>query len=243
MNDETPKILQVKNLTVRINGQTLINNVSFDLFRGEILAIVGPNGGGKTTLIKSILNLHPYTGQITVGYGVKIDYVPQYFNFDRTTPILVKEFFRLRLGLGFLSNKFDQKIKDSLQEVGASTTFDKTLGVLSGGELQRVLVALAIINDPDLILLDEPSSGVDLGGEETIYNLISKLSGKRGLTVIFVSHDLDIIYRFATQAICLNKKMLCQGPPNKVLTEQKLSQTHGTLIKNFRHHRHKHEHF
>ncbi len=232
------KIVQLKNVGVRINGQELIQNISFDVCRGEILAIVGPNGGGKTTLIKAILGLQSHSGTIELTPGTKVDYVPQYFDFDRTTPILVKEFFRLRMKTSFVSKKFDDKILATLREVGGAGTFNKSMGVLSGGELQRVLVALAIIDNPDLILLDEPSSGVDVGGEESIYNLITRLSRKRKLSIIFVSHDLDIIYRFATQAICLNKRMLCAGPPNVVLTEEKLAETHGTLTKTFRHHRH-----
>jgi len=231
-------VLSLKNVSVVVEQHELVSDISFDVADGDITAIVGPNGGGKSTLVKAILNLNPYKGEIKINKGTTVGYVPQYFNFDRTTPILVKELFRLRLKSSFISKKNDKLIATTLENVGAKQVMNKRLGVLSGGEMQRVLIALALIDNPGLLILDEPSSGIDIGGEETIYNLIQKLSKERNMAIIFISHDLDIVYRFANQAICLNKKMLCVGPPNEVLTEERLTEAHGGMTQTFRHHRH-----
>jgi zinc transport system ATP-binding protein len=231
-------ILKLKNVSVSLAGQTIVRSVSVSITAGEIVGVIGPNGGGKSTLLKAVLGLLPYTGHIELADDVRIGYVPQYFDFDRTTPLTVKEFFRVRLGTFITSAGSDGKIKKLLRDVGAEKLINKRMGVLSGGELQRVLIAQALANEPTLLILDEPASGIDIGGEETIYTLIKKLAEEKKLTIIFVSHDLDVVFRYADQAICLNKTMTCAGPPREVLTEKTIAHTHGTLTRPFRHHRH-----
>ena len=230
--------LQLNDVSVSLGGTTLVENVSFSVQAGEIVGIIGPNGGGKSTLLKAILGLHPFTGQIQLASPGAVGYVPQYFDFDRSFPLTVRELFRIRLGRSAFSSRNDNAARTLLRRVGADDIWTQQLGVLSGGELQRVLVALALARQPELLVLDEPSTGIDIGGEETLYNLIKKLADEQKITIVFVSHDLDVVYQYADQAVCLNKRMTCVGAPHTVLTEEVIEHTHGKLIKPFRHHRH-----
>lgn len=231
-------VLAIKDVTVTVASQPLVEHVTFSASRGEIIGIIGPNGGGKSSLVKAILGLLPYEGEISIEPDVRIGYVPQYFDFDRSMPLTVRELFRVRLSWSVFGKKQDQIAQDLLAKVGAKHVWRKQIGVLSGGETQRMLLALALVRNPGLLILDEPSSGIDVGGEETIYSLIQKLAKESELTIVFVSHDLDVVYRYASQVICLNRKMTCAGPPSKVLTDTNMSHLHGGLTKPFPHHRH-----
>ncbi|MFH0830833.1 MAG: metal ABC transporter ATP-binding protein [Parcubacteria group bacterium] len=232
------KVVELDNVGVELAGRPVVEGVSFSVDPGEIVGIIGPNGGGKSTLLKAILGLLPYSGRITLAPQTRIGYVPQYFDFDRTLPLTVRELFRVRLYGKLTARRGDQETKRLLDGVGAKKVLSKRLGVLSGGELQRVLIALALAGKPTILILDEPSSGIDIGGEETIYNLIKRLAEREKLTILFVSHDLDVVYRYATQALCLNRRMTCHGSPGEVLTEETIAHTHGTLTRPFRHRRH-----
>lgn len=231
-------ILKLEDVSVSLGGRPLVEHVSLSVAPGEIVGIIGPNGGGKTTLVKAILGLLPHSGSITIEAQRGIGYVPQYFDFDRSLPLTVRELFRVRFGGSPFNSRFDQESQHLLASVGAKHIWERQLGVLSGGELQRALLALAQTRHPDLLLLDEPSSGIDIGGEETIYNLIKRLADEQGLTIVFISHDMDVVYRYATQVICLNRHMTCAGPPSKVLTDENLAHLHSGLTKPFPHHRH-----
>lgn len=234
----TAPVLELKNVSVELAGRPVVEHVSVAVQPGEIVGIIGPNGGGKSTLLKAILGLLTYSGKVSLAKGTRIGYVPQYFDFDRSLPLTVKELFRVRLRGGLARGGKDKEAQNLLRQVGAESVWQSRLGVLSGGELQRVLIALALATKPTILILDEPSSGIDIGGEETIYNLIKRLAEQEKLTIVFVSHDLDVVYRFATQAICLNRQMTCSGVPREVLTEEAIAHTHGTLTRPFRHHRH-----
>lgn len=229
-------ILEVENLNVRFNESSVIKDISFEVNQGDILAIIGPNGAGKTVLFKTLLKLIPYEGEIKWREGIKIGYVPQTLVIEKDLPVSVFEFLKFK-------NVAQKEIFEALEAVGflkPAEEHDKhhlyhhlldiKLGNLSGGELQRVLIAYAIIGHPNVLLFDEPTSGVDIGGEETIYSLLEKLHHKHGLTTILISHDLNIIYRYASNVLCLNKKKICYGTPKEVLTPEALEKLYGTKI-------------
>ncbi len=230
-------LLSVKNLTVSYGDKVVVENVSFELNRRDILAVIGPNGSGKTTLMKAILALVPATGEIHWPEKTRCGYVPQRFDFDRTFPLTVAEAFLLRLGHNFWWRdvRSNQEIKAALEQVGALSLLDQRIGDLSGGQLQRVLIAYSLLGKPEILFFDEPATGIDLGGEETVYNLIHKLVHEAGLTVIFISHDLDVVYRHATAVICLNRKMVCHGAPRQVLTGEMLEQIYGQYVGAYQH--------
>lgn len=230
-------LLTVKNLTVAFGDRTVVDRVSFSMERGDIFAVIGPNGSGKTTLLKAILGLVPSTGEVKWKKRVRIGYVPQYFDFDRTFPITVRELFLLRLHHGFWIGRGEttEEIVMALHRVRAETLIDKRIGNLSGGELQRVLIAYSLIGKPDILFFDEPSSGIDVGGEETVYNLIHHLAHESGLTVFLISHDLDVVYRHATQVVCINRQMVCHGVPHEVLTGDVLGKLYGKYVGAYEH--------
>lgn len=232
-------LLSIKNLRVKFGENVIVENVSFEVKKGDILAVIGPNGSGKTTLLKAILELIPSEGEIKWGGKPKIGYVPQRFEFDRTLPITVQEIFLLRTKQNFwIRRKSNYKqVINVLAQVGAEKLIDKRVGELSGGELQRVLIAYSLIGNPDIIFFDEPITGIDVGGEETVYHLIHYLAHKIGITIVLISHDLHVVYQHATQVVCLNRNMVCYGVPEKVLTSKMIGELYGkhTVIYEHKH--------
>ena len=229
-------ILEVKNLNVRFNENSIIKDVSFEVNQGNVLAIIGPNGAGKTVLFKTLLGLIPYEGEVKWREGIKIGYVPQTLAIEKDLPVSVLEFLKFK-------NAPMSEIYEALEAVGFLKSSEEhgnhhlrhhllrnKLGNLSGGELQRVLIAYAILDHPNVLLFDEPTSGIDIGGEETIYSLIEKLHQKQGLTTLLISHDLNIVYRYASNVLCLNKRKICYGPPKETLTPEALEELYGTEI-------------
>jgi zinc transport system ATP-binding protein len=231
-------LLSVKNLSVEVNGNHLIKGVSFDLHEGDILALIGPNGAGKTTVLKALLGLLEFAGSIEWHKPVVAGYVPQRFNFDANFPLTVSELLSLRIrGAAFWihDKNAHHVISGALKSVGAEKLAHRKIGSLSGGELQRVLLAYALAGNPHILFLDEPVAGIDIEGEETFYNLVKRLNEENGLTIILVSHDLNLVYKYAKEVICLNKKMLCFGPPHKALTDEAIRATYGEDVTGFKH--------
>lgn len=238
--DQQP-LLKISNLTVTLNHQIILDNVNFEVYKNDTVAVIGPNGAGKTTLFRALLGLVPYEGKITWQKGVKIGYVPQRLYINRDLPLTTKEFFDLK-------GKFShQEILEALQAVGFAENepheghlqkhiLNRKIGVLSGGELQRILIAWALLGNPDLLLFDEPTAGIDVSAEETIYSLLEKLKKKQGLTIILISHELEIVYRFANNVICLNKKQVCSGPPREILDKEGLAKLFGGNVGLYQHH-------
>ncbi len=204
-------ILKVSNLRVEFSNQPIIDNVTFEIKRGVTLAIVGPNGAGKTTLFRALLNLIPYEGKIEWGGKIKIGYVPQILSV-RDIPISVKEFLSYK-------NESVQDMKDVLSSVGldSETIINKSLATLSGGQMRRVLIAWAIVDKPDVLLFDEPTSGVDLDSEEAIYGMLRKLTAKNKITLLLISHDLHIVREYSDYALALNKCLVFFGESKDVM--------------------------
>ena len=216
-----PPIISVKNLSVTLGGHLILNNLSFTINPGDIVAIIGPNGSGKTTLLKSLLGLIPYHGHIQLG-STNLGYVPQRLDFDRTIPITVTELLSIHL-----QQKPYSKIDQVLTAIDAKNLSHRPLGVLSGGEFQRVLVALALLNDPDILFLDEPTASVDAEGASELYTIIKNLQRSRQLTIILVSHDIDVVFKYATNVLCVNRRLVCSGSPKQALTQTTLEQLYG----------------
>jgi ABC-type Mn2+/Zn2+ transport system ATPase subunit len=249
------KALSVENLCVKINNRHLIENVTFSVEEGSIVAIIGPNGAGKTTLIKAILGLIPYkTGSVKL-FGhpfkhndshVKVGYVPQHLAFDRSFPLTVSELLSFTVPplywFSFYKKKEKRKhIASLLETVGVHELIDRNIGSLSGGELQRVMIAKAIVNDPKILFLDEPASGVDIEGQERFHDLIRRLNKERRLTVILISHDLHVVYRFADNVLCLNRRLICSGEPSKTLTDEVIKSVYGEMMGGYIHSCHEHD--
>ena len=226
-------ILEVSNLSVTFGNQKVLDNISFSVERDGTLAIIGPNGAGKTVLFRTILGLIPYEGEVKWAPNIKIGYVPQKLFVPKDLPLTVLEFLKLK------ENNISN-IEKVLGSVGIKKTniLKNRLGDLSGGEIQRVLIANALMGNPQVLLFDEPTSGVDMAGEETIYALIERLKREVDLTIIFISHELDIVYKHATDVLCLNKEKICFGKPREVIDKETLSKMYGEEIKVYKHHEH-----
>jgi zinc transport system ATP-binding protein len=223
-------LLTVRELGVKFDRDVL-KNVSFDLHKGEVLAIIGPNGAGKSVLLRALLNLIPYSGSISWMKDAHIGYVPQRLAVDKDLPLSVREFFMFK--------KASRKtMAEVLQATGLNDVkiLSQRLGTLSGGQLQRVMIAWSLLDHPDVLLYDEPTTGIDAGGEEAIYLLLKRLQDERGLAVIVVSHDLNMVYRYATKVVCVNGQMVCFGPPRDVLDSEALAHLYGHEAGLYEHH-------
>lgn len=240
------QILDVRALTVEFDGNKVLENISFSVSKGEVLAIVGPNGAGKSVLFRALLGLVPRSGAVDWQPGVKIGYVPQKLALERTLPLTVKEFLSLMSSPS--GGKVNEEIISSLESVGIKTgpaeeyhlerhILNRRLGTLSGGEFQRILIAWSLIGNPDVLLFDEPTTGIDISGEGTIYNLLHKIQESKELTLILISHDLNIVYKYANNVICLNKRLVCFGEPRAALDPKSLEALYGGEAK-FYHHDH-----
>ncbi len=222
-------ILAVEGLSVTLDGVQVLRNVSFTVEQGESLAVIGPNGAGKTILFRALLGLLPHLGTVNWRPGVKIGYVPQRFSIDRSAPITAMEFFLLQSpSFWHPSAEFVSHLEHELTLVGLDrSVLRKNLGELSSGQTQRLLIAWAMLQHPDVLLLDEPTAGVDIGFKDTIYSLIHRVQTERRTTILLISHDLSVVYRYAQNVLCLNKSVLSQGPPVEALTPEALAVLYG----------------
>ncbi|TRZ64742.1 MAG: metal ABC transporter ATP-binding protein [Spirochaetia bacterium] len=232
-------ILEAKNLNVSFGKEKIIENLSFDLKVGENLVILGPNGAGKTVLLKTLLGIYPYNGEIKWKENVKIGYVPQKFLLEKTVPSTVEEFFKFRprQSGGKISG---EEIVKAINSVGIkdNSILRKKIGEISSGQLQRVLIAWALIDNPEVLIFDEPTAGIDIEGEETIYNLLSEIEKEKNLTIIMVTHDLSVVHKIADSVLCLNRRFFCYGVPQKVLNSENFRKLNGEEIKIYKHEHH-----
>lgn len=225
-------LLSVSNLKVEFDNQKVLEDLSFEVKKNQTMAIIGPNGAGKSVLFRALLGIIPYKGEIRWQEGVKIGYVPQRLSLEKEIPLTVGEFLSLKE-----KQKAEKTKVLSLVGFGKDESLLKTkLGVLSGGQLQRVLIAFALLGNPDVLLFDEPTSGIDISSEDTIYSLLHKLQEKQKLTLILISHELQVVYRYADSVMCLNKEKVCFGPPEETLDKESLQKLYGQEASFYHHH-------
>ena len=226
------------NIGVVKGGRRLLEGINIALHRREIVTLIGPNGAGKTTLVRVLLGLEPPTrGHLHRKPGLTVGYVPQRFDIERTIPLTVARF----LSLG--QSKPPSDIEAVLTEAGAEKLRERQVSALSGGELQRVVLARALLRAPDLLVLDEPSRGVDHLGEAELYALIARLREERGFGVLLVSHDLHIVMANADRVICLNGHVCCSGRPETVAQHPEYARLFGIeAARSFGVYTHHHDH-
>lgn len=226
-------VLKVQNVSVTLGDVQILTNVSFEAAPGQLNAIIGPNGAGKTTLLRAILGLVPYSGTIRIGSNaqgrpLRIAYVPQRLDFDHGMPMSVNDLLcsgvqRRPVWIGH-ARRARHTAEAALGRVGGAGWGRRRLGALSGGELQRVLLAFALTSEPDILLLDEPVSGVDIAGEQLFCDLLGALQREGRYTMLLVSHDLSIVTQHTQYVICLNQTVRCQGETVSTLTAENLQQ-------------------
>lgn len=204
----TDPLITAQHLSVRAGTLHILEDVSLAIHAREIVTLIGPNGSGKTTLLKALLGLTRCNGEVTRRAGLKIGYVPQQFVPDLSLPITVERFLDL-----FAPHEAGQK---SLARVGVAEIGGRQLSTLSGGEMARVLLARAVAGKPDLLVLDEPLSGVDISGEAELYHLIAELRDELGCGILLVSHDLHVVMGKADRVVCLNHHVCCEGDVHTV---------------------------
>lgn len=233
------KILEVKNLNVTLGGVKVLDEVSFEVGEQDVIAIIGPNGAGKTVLFKALLGLLPYEGEIKWRPNLRIGYVPQRFDIETDIPMTVGEFLKLRGGKEVTAKKI-AKVLDHVQL--RPEILDAGLGEISVGQRQRVLISWAMLGNPQVLLFDEPTADIDIRGQESIYHAIHRLHEKFGLSVLLISHDLNIVYRHAKTVLCLNRQKLCFGPPLKILSPEMIAELYGGERHFYHHHEHELSH-
>ena len=233
-------LVSARGLTVVRDKRTLIEAIDLDIAAGEIVTVIGPNGAGKTTLVRVLLGLvRPDAGEIRRRSDLRIGYAPQRFDIDRAIPMSVERF----LALG--GRHEADEIGAALDEVGAARVRGQQIASLSGGELQRVVLARALMRRPNLLVLDEPVRGVDYAGEAELYALIGRLRDKRRLGVLLVSHDLHIVMASSDRVVCINRHVCCSGVPHSVARDPEYVRLFGPDAARavaIYHHEHDHRH-
>ena len=232
--------IKIENLGVKKGGEVLLSDVSFELHCGELTAVIGVNGAGKTTLVKAVLGEIRHEGKVSFEShdgerlsNITIGYVPQHLDFDRSAPVSVEDFLltcRTASPICFLKNKkIIKEIDKALELVGCKELKKRPLGALSGGELQRVMLVNALYPLPELLILDEPVSGVDAVGSENFYEVIDNLRKNYHMAIAMVSHDLGIVKEFADSVILINKSVLKSGNPTDVFNSEEFRKSFFSL--------------
>lgn len=204
-------LLAADHICVRLGGQEVLHDVSLRIAPGEIVTILGPNGSGKSTLLRALLGIVPVShGSIRRSDGLRIGYVPQKLQVDRSLPLTARRFLSL-------PRRHDRAATDAvLARVGVPEVAERPMAGLSGGQLQRVLLARALLTQPDILVLDEPTQGLDQPGEAAFYRLIEEVRRDTGAAVLMVSHDLHVVMSASDRVICLNGHICCEGTPRVV---------------------------
>lgn len=227
--------IEIDHLSVSFGKQILLKDVSLHVHCGELTALIGANGAGKTTLLRALLGQVEYKGTIRhltsdgrPAAAVRTGYVPQQLEFDRSSPVTVTDFLAGALSrravFWGVSSRMRERVKQALTRTHSDALMDRALGALSGGELQRVLLALALTPQPDLLILDEPVSGVDVNGLESFYRTVDELRRNNHMAILLVSHDLGVVERYADRVVLMQGMVVKQGSPEAVFSSREFKQ-------------------
>lgn len=237
--DKNNSLVKLENAGVYRSSKWLVRGISFEINKGQIVTLIGPNGSGKTTTAKMILNILDTDEGMATSNTSKMAYVPQKINIDWTMPLRVIDFMKITNDLN------NTQITDSLTMTGVDKLLYNQIHSLSGGEFQRVLIARAIAKKPDLLVLDEPVQGVDFNGEIALYNLIKKISTTLNCGILLISHDMHFVMSTTDHVICLNGHICCSGNPSSVVKNPeyiKLFGEHNSETLSYYQHQHDHSH-
>ena len=232
-------LVKLENAGVHRSSKWLVRGISFEINQGQIVTLIGPNGSGKTTTAKMILNILNADEGLVTGNAKKMAYVPQKISIDWTMPLRVIDFMKLT------SNLNNNQVNESLTMTGVDKLLYNQINSLSGGEFQRVLIARAIAKKPDLLVLDEPVQGVDFNGEIALYNLIKEISISLNCGILLSSHDMHFVMSTTNHVICLNGHICCSGTPGSVVKNPeyiKLFGEHNSETLSYYQHNHDHSH-
>lgn len=217
-------LVELNDVSLTLQQREILHQIGVRVCRGEILTIVGPNGAGKTSLLRVVLGLlTPQTGTVFMARGLRVGYMPQRLHLDATFPLSVRRF----LSLGGAKDR--PTTEAALAEVGATHVQEASMSTLSGGELQRVLLARALLRDPDLLVLDEPVQGVDVHGQVELYQLLTRIRDQYQCAILMVSHDLHLVMAATDRVICLNRHICCKGTPEVVSADPAYLELFGPL--------------
>ena len=220
--------LEVDHLAIRFGKTEIFRDLSFKVPFGSSLVVIGPNGGGKTVLFRALIGSLPFEGSIRWAPGTKLGYVPQKLDIERALPVTGNDLLRAKAAIAKATN---EALRTAVSRIGLdSKTLTTPIGGLSGGQFQEVLLAFALIGDPNVLLFDEPTSGVDAPSRDRLYRLMQELQNDSGLTVILISHDLSVVPRFATNVLCLSRTDSSFGLPSAVLQPELLSRMYGMPV-------------
>lgn len=235
-------LIETQNLSIEQGGTTVLSHVNFNIDRGEIVTIVGPNGSGKTSFLKALIGALPAAkGSVTRSPALRIGYVPQKLHIDRTLPVTVARF------LSMPRRHPATEMRKALSEAGVSELETRQMTDLSGGQFQRVLLARAILDKPDILILDEATQGLDQPGSAAFYRQIEQVRNDLGCAVLMVSHELHVVMSASDRVICLNGHVCCEGRPENVASAPEYRALFGTgtqgALALYRHeHSHSHDH-
>jgi len=241
MHSNKQLLVDLQGISLQANKRVILEDINLKVHAGETVTLIGPNGAGKSSLIKIALGLiKPTAGVVNITKGIKIGYMPQSLTVESLMPLTVQRFLLLAPGAD------SQKSAVIAAELGIQEYLDTPIQAVSGGELQRVLLARALLNTPDLLVLDEPAQGIDINGQAALYQLIMSVRDKLHCGILMVSHDLHLVIGGTDKVVCLNKHICCSGHPAAVTQHPEFIQLFGTALADglavyTHHHDHKHD--
>jgi len=231
-------LIALRGVEVHVGSQTILSHIDLDVHPKEIVTLIGPNGAGKTTLVRVVLGLMKFSGTRKLKPDIKIGYMPQKLELNPQLPITVKRFLKI-------SGANDKQLAQRMAQTGIEAIAHHPMQSVSGGELQRVLLARALVQNPELLVLDEPAQGVDVIGQAEMYSLINKIKNELGCGVLMISHDLHLVMAQTDRVICLNHHVCCHGHPDHVSHDPAFIELFGAKVSEnmapYTHH-HDHEH-
>ncbi|MDH5473906.1 MAG: zinc ABC transporter ATP-binding protein ZnuC [Gammaproteobacteria bacterium] len=236
-NGHNDFLIKIQGVSLQIAGRQILDNIDLEVGKGEIVTLIGPNGSGKTSLVRLLLGLHqPDQGRIQRCSRLRIGYMPQKLIVDNVLPLTVEGFLKL------IPQVKSPAFNKVLKQVEIESLLQKPIQNISGGEFQRVLLARALLRKPDLLVLDEPAQGVDINGQQKLYQLISAIRDEYGCGVIMVSHDLNLVMASTDRVLCLNTHICCTGHPEAVTQHPEYLKLFGSAMDGFAVYTHSHDH-